>query len=199
MTPGRALTLFLAVGGALLTYTGVRWARIGGATPTSAEESAGERATLRFFKDPAAVDAFSAIDLDGRAISSHNFKGKVVIVNFWATWCPPCRAEIPDLVALQEKYREQLRIIGVSEDEGSPEAVRQFASEFKVNYPIVILTPDLKKYFPNVYALPTTFIIDRERRIVQKHLGMLQPTIAEMEARALAGLDVNASIEKVDP
>src|SRR5215813_9625868 len=159
----------------------------------------GQRQTLRFLKNPERIPAFSASTLDGKQIDSASLAGKVVLVNFWATWCPPCRAEIPDLVALQEKYRDQLQIIGVSEDEGSPEAVRRFATEYKVNYPIVMLTPELKKYFPNVYALPTTFIIDREGRIVQKHVGMLQPTITEMEARALAGLDVNASIEKVDP
>ena len=84
--------------------------------------------TLRFFSDPKPLQAFTMLDLDGRQISASDWRGKVVLVNFWATWCPPCRAEIPDLVALQEKYREQLRIIGVSEDEGSPEAVRRFAS-----------------------------------------------------------------------
>ena len=93
----------------------------------------GKPVTLRFFSDPKPLQAFTMLDLDGRQISTSDWRGKVVLVNFWATWCPPCRAEIPDLVALQEKYREQLRIIGVSEDEGSPEAVRQFASEFKIN------------------------------------------------------------------
>jgi cytochrome c biogenesis protein CcmG/thiol:disulfide interchange protein DsbE len=163
------------------------------------EQPSGKPVTLRFFSDPKPLQAFTMQDLDGRQISTSDWRGKVVFVNFWATWCLPCRAEIPDLVALQEKYREQLQIIGVSEDEGSPEAVRRFASEHKVNYPIVMFTPELKRYFTNVYALPTTFVIDRETRIVQKHLGMLTPTITEMEARALAGLDVNASIEKVDP
>src|SRR5215470_20090395 len=162
-------------------------------------EAPSEPVTLRFFRDPKPLAAFTIRDLDHQELSTTDWRGKVVLVNFWATWCPPCRAEIPDLVALQEKYRGQLQIIGVSQDEGSPEAVRRFASEYKVNYPIVMLTPELKRHFPNVYALPTTFIIDRERRIVQKHLGMLNPTITEMEARALAGLDVNALIEKVDP
>jgi thiol-disulfide isomerase/thioredoxin len=154
--------------------------------------------TLRFFRDPKPLQAFNMRDLDGREISSSGWRGKVVLVNFWATWCPPCRAEIPDLVALQEKYRGQLQIIGVSQDEGSPEAVRRFASEYKINYPIVMFTPELRQHFPNVYALPTTFVIDRETRVVQKHLGMLQPAMTELEARALAGLEVNASIEEAD-
>src|SRR5215470_8163626 len=155
--------------------------------------------TLHFFRNPKPLQAFTMRDLDQREISISDWRGKVILVNFWATWCPPCRAEIPDLVALQEKYRGQLQIIGVSQDEDSPAAVRRFASEYKINYPIVMLTPELRRYFPNVYALPTTFVIDRETRIVQKHLGMLKPMITELEARALAGLDVNASIEEVDP
>ena len=155
--------------------------------------------TLHFFRNPKPLQAFTMRDLDQREISISDWRGKVILVNFWATWCPPCRAEIPDLVALQEKYRGQLQIIGVSQDEDSPAAVRRFAFEHKINYPIVMLTPELRRYFPNVYALPTTFVIDRETRIVQKHLGMLKPMVTELEARALAGLEVNASIEEVDP
>ncbi len=154
---------------------------------------------LRFFRDPKPLQAFTMADLDKHEISTSDWRGKVVLVNFWATWCPPCRAEIPALVALQEKYRDQLQIVGVSEDEGSPEEVKRFASEYKINYPIVMFTPELRQYFPNVYALPTTFVIDREMRVVQKHLGMLQPAMTEFETRALAGLEVNASIEEVDP
>jgi cytochrome c biogenesis protein CcmG/thiol:disulfide interchange protein DsbE len=161
-------------------------------------EPATRPVTLHFFSDPKPVQAFTMRDLDGRQISTADWRGRVVLVNFWATWCPPCRAEIPDLVALQEKYKEHLQIIGVSQDEGSPEEVRRFASEYKINYPIVMSTPEIRQYFPNVYALPTTFVINRETRIVQKHLGMLRPAVTETEARALAGLAVNASIEEVE-
>src|SRR3954468_10592707 len=70
---------------------------------------------LQFYRDPAPVGALAMSDLDGRAISSADLHGKVVIVNFWATWCPPCRAEIPDLIALQNKYKDQLLIIGISD------------------------------------------------------------------------------------
>ena len=74
------------------------------------------------------------------------------MINFWATWCGPCRAEIPDLVALQEKYRDTLQIIGVSEDEASPEVVKQFAAPTSVNYPIVMMTPELDEDFPRYLA-----------------------------------------------
>jgi thiol-disulfide isomerase/thioredoxin len=157
-----------------------------------------EKVPIRFFKNPAVVPAVSMRSLDDRAISSDSFRGKVTIVNFWATWCPPCRAEIPDLVALQKKYGDRLQIIGVSQDEGGTEVVKRFAAEHQMNYPIVMMTPELNQAFPGIAALPTSFIIDREGRIVQKHVGMLNAVVTETEARSLAGLPVNASIEEVD-
>ena len=158
----------------------------------------GEHVTLRFYRDPEAVPAVAMRDLGGQSISSADWRGKVVIVNFWATWCPPCRAEIPALVELQKKYAGRLQIIGVSQDEGSIELVKQFAAEHEMNYPIVMMTPELDKAFPGIHALPTSYVLDREGRIVQRHIGLLNATLTEHETRALAGLPVNASIEQVD-
>ena len=158
----------------------------------------GEKITLRFYRDPTPLTAVAMHDLDGRAIATADLRGKVVLVNFWATWCPPCRAEIPDLVALQSKYGDRLQIIGVSQDEGSVEVVRRYAAEQRMNYPIVMMTPELEQAFPGIRALPTSFVIDREGRIVQRHVGMLNARVTEEETRALAGLPVNASIEEVD-
>jgi cytochrome c biogenesis protein CcmG/thiol:disulfide interchange protein DsbE len=162
------------------------------------EPPPGEPMTLRFFRDPVAVPALTMHDLDGRAISSADWRGKVTIVNFWATWCPPCRAEIPDLIALQKKYGDRLQVIGISQDEGSPDAVRRFVAEHQMNYPVVMMTSEVEKVFPGVRALPTSFILDREVRVVQRHVGMLNATVTEHETRALAGLPVNASIEEID-
>lgn len=167
-------------------------------TLTGAPSADGPAPVLRFLKEPRPIAALELQDLDGRSISSASWKGKVVIVNFWATWCPPCRAEIPDLVALQEKYRDQLVIVGVSEDEGATDAVRQFAAEHRINYPVVMSTPALRKQFTGVYALPTTFVLDSDTRLVQKHVGMLNAAITELETRALAGMDVQATVERVD-
>jgi len=160
--------------------------RIGGST------------TLRFFRHPAQVPQFTVHDLDGRSLSSTDWRGKVVLINFWATWCGPCRAEIPALVALQERYRDRLFILGVSEDEGPPDGVRRFAAGLKINYPVVMLTPELERLFPGVGAIPTTFVIDREGRLVQKHVGLFPPDRLELETRSLAGLAVDARVEEVD-
>lgn len=157
-----------------------------------------ERVTLRFFRDPSPVPSFTARDLEGRTVSSADWRGKVTIINFWATWCEPCRVEIPDLVALQAKYRGRLQVIGISYDEGPSEAVKRFATQQGMNYPILMLTPEIEQLFPGVYALPTSFILDREARVVQKHVGLLTPTMTELEARSLAGLPVDASIEEVE-
>ena len=160
--------------------------------------SSGEKLTIKFFRNPSAVADVQMRDLEGRTISPAALRGKVVLVNFWATWCPPCRAEIPDLVALQSKYGDRLQIIGVSQDEGSVEVVRRFAAEQHMNYPIVIMTPELDRVFTGIAALPTSFVLDREGRIVQRHVGMLNAVVTEQETRALAGLSVNASIEEID-
>ncbi len=161
-------------------------------------DTGGEKVALRFLRHPAPMPVFTLKDLDGKTIESSQFSGKVVLLNFWATWCPPCRAEIPELIALQEKYRDQLQIIGISEDDAPPGAVKAFVAEHQMNYPVAMTTPDMERAFPGVDALPTSFLIDREGRVARKHVGMLNPTVTELEARALAGLSVDATITEVD-
>jgi thiol-disulfide isomerase/thioredoxin len=153
---------------------------------------------LQFYRNPAPVGAISMKDLDGRTISSADFGGKVVIVNYWATWCPPCRAEIPDLIALQNKYKDHLLIVGVSDDDDPPETVKAWAAAHNMNYPVVMNTPELRKTFAGVSALPTSFIIDRQSRIAMRHVGMLQAAVTEAETRHLAGLPVNVSVEEIE-
>ena len=205
MNERRALVLVLALGGVLATWAAARYARDveqrqpAAAADALADPGAGaEQVTLRFFRDPKPAPAFTVTDLDGREISPASLRGKVVIVNFWATWCGPCRAEIPDLVALQNKYKGTLQVIGISEDEAGVEVVKRFAAEHQINYPIAMMTPEIEKLYPGISALPTSFILDRESRVVQKHVGMLTARTTEYEARHLAGLPVNASIEEVD-
>jgi thiol-disulfide isomerase/thioredoxin len=198
MSSRRSLLLVFVIGVAAITWAASRFSRqVSGRTESDAGTN-GERVTLKFFRNPAAAPIVEMRDLDGRAVSLASLRGKVVLVNFWATWCGPCRAEIPDLVALQEKYRDQLQVIGVSQDEVPVDLVRRFAADHRMNYPVVMSTPEIERLFPGVNALPTSFIVDRESRIVQKHVGMLTASLTEQETRALAGLPVNASIEQVD-
>jgi thiol-disulfide isomerase/thioredoxin len=167
------------------------------ASVDSAADSAG--AVLQLLKEPVDVPAFTVTDLDGRTITSSDLRGKVVLVNFWATWCPPCRAEIPDLIKLQDKYRNTLVILGISEDEEiSPGEVKKFATEQKMNYAVAMSTPELGKIFKGVSALPTTFVIDPDGRMQQRHVGMLNADTAELEARYLSGNAKNVRIERVE-
>jgi thiol-disulfide isomerase/thioredoxin len=196
---------WIAAGGAMLAVAVsaavaigyVRGSRGPGAGAETERESA-EKVTVRLLREPIATTAFTATALDGRPLSSADWRGKVVLVNFWATWCPPCRAEIPDLVALQEKYRDHLVILGISEDEGSVDGVKRFVAEHKINYPIVMSTPELRKIFPPVMALPTTFVLDRDGNLTQKNVGMLNAKETEAGTRLLAGLKVNAEVVKVE-
>src|SRR5215471_12826665 len=169
------------------------------AAQANTEAGAGdEKVTLQFYRDPSPVGDVTMNDVDGRHISSADWKGKVVIVNFWATWCPPCRAEIPDLIKLQNKYKDQLQIIGISDDDDPPAVVKKWADQHGMNYPIVMATDDLRKAFTGVAALPTSFIINRESRIVMRHVGMLMAATTEAETRQLAGLPVDATVEEID-
>lgn len=110
--------------------------------------------------------------LDGQTISSGQFAGKVVILDFWATWCPPCRQEIPGFVELQKRYGEKgLTVIGVSLDQQGPGVVKDFMEHFGMNYPVVMGDQAVVDAFGGIEGIPTTFVIDREGHIVAKHVG----------------------------
>ena len=119
---------------------------------------------------------FSLTDLNGDPYTLSELRGKVVLVNFWATWCGPCRYEIPDLSRLYDAYQDSgLIVLGISLDDAKTELVKKFAVNYKITYP-VLHGPfkDLLKItqiYGGVNAIPTTFIIDREGNIVKKYLG----------------------------
>ena len=150
---------------------------------------------IRFASNPQPAPPFLLQDLDGNVVSTAQWQGKVVLLNFWATWCPPCRQEIPILVDLAKKYKDNLLIVGVSVDDGSPDDVREFAKAFHMNYPVVMWSHELVSEYGGVPALPTTFLINKDGRVVQKHEGLYPPDVYDTEVRALMGLPVNVKIE----
>ena len=150
---------------------------------------------IRFASNPQPAPPFLLQDLNGNVVSTAQWQGKVVILNFWATWCPPCREEIPILVDLAKKYKDGLLIVGVSVDDGSPDDVLEFAKAFHMNYPIVMWSHELVSEYGGVPALPTTFLINKDGRVVQKHEGLYPPDVYDTEVRALMGLPVNVKIE----
>jgi thiol-disulfide isomerase/thioredoxin len=193
------LSLSTRLGAAVVLSGAVCFSGCGPSAELPADMTGGPD-VIQLLEDPIAVPAFSVTDLDGTTHQSTDWAGKVVLVNFWATWCPPCLAEIPDLVALQEKHRDRLVIVGISEDEEPPAFVKTFAAERKINYPVVMTSPQLSTLFSGVVALPTTFILDPEGRVVKKHVGQLNAGEVDTITRALTGLPVTARIERVaDP
>jgi cytochrome c biogenesis protein CcmG/thiol:disulfide interchange protein DsbE len=167
----------------------------GSANPTPA--SSGQGVTIQFSDKPVMVPAFSVVDFDGNRMTPEAWRGKVVLVNFWATWCGYCIKEMPELIALQERYRDQLIIVGLSTDTSPAADVKAFAKQRGLNYPNAIAGPALQEAFGGVSSLPSTFVVNREGGIVQRHLGMLNPLTTELEVRSLAGLPTEARVELV--
>ena len=169
----------------------------GGDEPATVFEVPSDGVTLRFVDAPASVGSLTMQTIDGELLEMSDLRGKVVLVNFWATWCGPCREEIPYLASLTERYPEHLVVIGVSEDAGGVDMVEAFADQYGVNYPIVMSTPEIKRAFPGVFALPTSFVVDPDGQMVQTHVGLISPVILEQETRYLSSLSNNATVETV--
>jgi len=115
-------------------------------------------------------------DLDGDPISLSDYRGKVVVIDFWATWCPPCRKGIPDFVELQEKYGDDnFVILGVNLDQGAPDKVlpmvRGFAEDYNINYPVLMHDMGIVSAYGGIQSIPTTFVVDREGKVRQGVVG----------------------------
>lgn len=130
---------------------------------------------------------FTMKDLAGKDVSLASFKGKVILLNFWATWCGPCKAEIPGFVELQEQYgKDGLVVVGYSVDDEAPKA-QAFANEYKINYPVLLGLgrEDVQDAYGPIWGIPASFIISRDGKICRKHLGIAPKAVFEKEIKAL--------------
>lgn len=129
---------------------------------------------------------FTLTDTQGKKITLEQFKGQVVLVDFWATWCPPCRRGIPDLISLQKKYGKKLTVIGISLDGSNTKSdVVPFMKKMGINYHVAYGTQKVVADYGNIEAIPTSFIISKSGEIVHKHVGLVPKEVLENELKPL--------------
>jgi len=129
---------------------------------------------LPAFGQTVKAPALALKDLNGKTVKLSDFKGKIVLINFWATWCVPCAAEMPELVKWQEQYKaDGLQIIGITYPPTAVAKVRRFVGQNKINYPILFGSKATKKLFDPTYTLPITVIIDRRGNVIDRIDGVI--------------------------
>jgi thiol-disulfide isomerase/thioredoxin len=153
--------------------------------PGASSGSPGEPEDASAVGKPARLD-FKLKDMNGVDVKLDSFKGKVILLNFWATWCGPCKAEIPSLVELQEKYADDLVVLGFSVDD-TPEKMKPYSEEYKVNYPLLVGNgrEDVQNAFGPLLGIPVSVIIGRDGIIAKKHTGIATKEQFEREIQSL--------------
>lgn len=136
-------------------------------------------------KETPKVD-FALKDAAGKTVRLSDYRGKVVLLNFWATWCGPCKIEIPWFQEFENKYKDKdFVVLGVSMDEDGWESVKPYMAEHKFNYPVVIGNDAVGKLFGEIDDLPTTFLIDKSGSIADKHVGLISKDQYESEISSM--------------
>ena len=129
---------------------------------------------------------FTLEDANGQTMKLSDLRGKVVLLNFWATWCVPCKIEIPWFVEMEREFKDQgFAVVGVSMDEDGWTAVKPFMADMKVNYRMVLGTEEMAQLYGGVQALPTTYMLDRNGKVASVHMGIVSRNVFEEEIRAL--------------
>ena len=171
----------------LLTWVPFRSLSLaGGTAPGGRAASSRQGGSCGPDAEPANL-GFTLKDMNGKDVKLSDFKGKVVLVNFWATWCPPCKAEVPDLVELKGKYGSQgFEILGISVDDPIEE-LKPFADRFKVNYPLLVGADrdDVQEAFGPIYGVPVSMLVSRDGKICTRFMGQVTRERAEQAIRSL--------------
>jgi peroxiredoxin len=129
---------------------------------------------------------FSLKDVSGAEIKLSDFKNKVVIIDFWATWCPPCRQEIPHFIGLYSQYKGQgLEIIGIALDQNGEKTVKEFSAKNKINYTVLLGNNEVSDLYGGIEAIPTTFILDKDGNIRKKYIGYNEKKVFERDIKEL--------------
>ena len=191
----RARVLGMAVA-AIVVVVGLyvinrRWIALAPATLRQAQAKSNSNHPL--------APGFTLTDIFGNRLSLSDYKGKVVMVDFWATWCGPCRIEIPGFVELQSRYRDQgFTIIGISLDD-SAEPVMEFYKQFNMNYPVAVGNDSLGALYGGIFGMPTTFMIGRDGRVYSKHVGATHVDVFEEEVKMLIAAKPSDEVSDFTP
>lgn len=155
----------VAVAAALMIFVGVKNAKKGA--------SVGDRAAMVGNVKGKPAPDFELKSLDGKSMKLSDLRGKAVLLNFWATWCSPCKVEIPWFVDFQKQYGDQgLAIVGVASGDEATATVQKFSQEMGINYPVLLGTDQVADSYGGVESLPTTFYISRDGKILDKVIGL---------------------------
>jgi cytochrome c biogenesis protein CcmG/thiol:disulfide interchange protein DsbE len=167
--PVRAIAAGLVCAGLLLT----------GCTKSEQPKS---KANVKPDAERKSAPEFSLKDVDGRNVSLAEYKGKVVLLNFWATWCGPCKIEIPWFIDFEQKYKDRgFAVLGVAMDEEGWTVVKPYLAESKINYRVVMGNDSIASLYGGVDSLPTTFILDKDGKIASTHVGLVSKSDYENE------------------
>ena len=124
--------------------------------------------------------------VDGKMVSSDSFQGKAMLITFFATWCPPCRQEIPTLKKLHQELGPQgFVVIGLSMDEGGPKLVAKLVEQEKINYPVLMATQATARDFGRVTGIPTSFLVNKKGHVVKKYPGYVSHALLEKDIKSL--------------
>lgn len=154
-------------------------------TPAASHASSEGSAACMADAKPANFN-FTFKNLEGKDVALSSYKGKVVLLNFWATWCGPCKAEIPAFVELQQQYGDKLAIVGFSVDDTAEQA-KAFADQYKINYPILLGEgrEELQEAYGPIWGIPASFLISKDGVVCRKHLGIAPKSVFDKEIAAL--------------
>ena len=148
--------------------------------------SSAPKAQQHLDRKPAAN--FTLSDASGAKVALSDYKGKVVLLNFWATWCGPCKVEIPWFMEFNKTYKDRgLAVVGVSLDDDGWKSVKPYLAQKKIDYTVVVGNDAVSKSYGDVDSLPTTFIIDQDGRIAFMHTGLVSKDTYEKEIQSLLG------------
>ncbi|MDX1982147.1 MAG: TlpA disulfide reductase family protein [Bryobacteraceae bacterium] len=140
------------------------------------------KAAVKAEKERKPAPEFTLKDSEGRPVKLSDYRGKVVLLNFWATWCGPCKIEIPWFIDFEKRFKDRgFAVVGVSMDEDGWEAVKPYLEEKKINYRVMIGTDELADLYGGVQSLPTSFMLDQQGRIASVHIGLVSKSVYENE------------------